>query len=269
MFCGKCGATNPDDGKFCTRCGSALTVGPVAAVAAPTPVAGPTSVPVGFVEPPHTSGKAVTSLIFGFLFFALPAAVVAIVLGHIALSDIRKSAVQLKGHGIAVAGLVLGYLGIAMIPLLLIIAAVAIPNLLRSRMAANEASAVSSLRAIDVASLRYAGTYGNGYPPNLDTLTGEGTASCDHAGLISGPLASGQRDGYLFTYHLMTDGTPPGLAAQGKGAGCTVGGGSGFTVSADPVTPGATGNRSFYVDQTGIIRYEMNGAATANSAPLR
>ena len=53
------------------------------------------------------------------------------------------------GDGMAIAGLVLGYIGFAAIPFILIIAAIAIPNLLRARMAANEASAVGSLRTIE------------------------------------------------------------------------------------------------------------------------
>ena len=59
------------------------------------------------------------------------------------------------GDGMAIAGLVLGYIGFAAIPFILIIAAIAIPNLLRARMAANEASAVGSLRTINVAALSY------------------------------------------------------------------------------------------------------------------
>jgi hypothetical protein len=221
------------------------------------------------VEPTYTSGKAVASLLFGFLFFAPPTAAAAVILGHMALSDIRKSAGKLKGHGIAVGGLVLGYMGLAIVPIAVIAALIAIPHLRVSRLAANEAAAVSSLRTIDVAALTYAGTYGNGYPADLNTLTGAGTASCDHAGLIAGTLASEEHDGYLFTYHATADGTAPGIAPKAKGAGCSASGASGFAVSADPVTPGTTGNRSFYADQTGIIRVETGGAATAKSAPLQ
>jgi type II secretory pathway pseudopilin PulG len=219
------------------------------------------------VEPPTTSGKAVGSLICGFLFFFFPAAVVAIVLGHLSLTDIRKSAGRLKGRGIAVAGLVLGYAGIVMIPLILIVAAIVIPNLLRARMAANQASAVGSLRTISAAAISYNTTYSNGFPPSLESLAGVGPPSCDHAGLIDGELASGQKNGYLITYQA-TAGTAASPAPKAPGPGCTTAGGAGYTITADPVTPGASGQTSYYTDETQVIRYERDGAANANSAPL-
>ena len=52
------------------------------------------------------------------------------------------------------------------VAIILIIAAIAIPNLLRSRMAANEASAVGSIRTMNTAAITYSSTYGNGFPPN-------------------------------------------------------------------------------------------------------
>jgi hypothetical protein len=93
----------------------------------------------------ETSGKAIGSLVCGILFFFLPAAIAAVVLGHLSLSEIRQSAGRTAGRSMAIAGLVLGYLGLSFVPLL-IIAAIAIPNLLRAKMAANEASAVALLR---------------------------------------------------------------------------------------------------------------------------
>jgi len=65
--------------------------------------------------------------ICGFLFpFLL--SIAAIILGHLSLSEIKKSAGRVTGQGLAIAGLVLGYLGIVTIPVILIIAAIAIPN---------------------------------------------------------------------------------------------------------------------------------------------
>jgi hypothetical protein len=69
-----------------------------------------------YVGPTETSGKAIGSLICGLFFLFFPIAIVAIVLGHLSLSDIRKAAGRLTGQGVAVAGLVLGYLGVAFIP---------------------------------------------------------------------------------------------------------------------------------------------------------
>jgi len=91
----------------------------------------------------ESSGKATASMVCGILFFLWPfTAVAAVILGHIALSEIKKSAGRLAGRGMAMVGLILGYIGVAFVPCILIIAAIAIPNLLRSRMAVNEASAV-------------------------------------------------------------------------------------------------------------------------------
>ena len=272
MICNQCGTQNPDGGKFCGRCGTALPFAP-----APTPApAPPTGVapagpvlPPGFVPPPTTSGKAVASLIFSFLFFFFFPAIIAIVLGHLALSDIKKSAGRLKGHGIAVTGLVLGYLGVASLPIILIIAAIAIPNLLRAREAANQASAVSSLRQIDVAAISYNSVYGNGFPPTLDSLGGLGTPGCDHAGLIDGALASGTKNGYVFAYELVP--ADPAAPPRAPAAGCSVAGGSsGYVVIAMPITAGTTGQTSYYTDMTGVIRYETDGSRpTADSPALQ
>jgi len=105
--------------------------------------------------------------LLGFIF---PAAVVAIILGHISRSEIRKSGGRVTGSGLALTGLVLGYLGVSFIPFL-IIAAIAIPNLLRARIAANEASAVSMVRTINIAEGTYAGTHSDvGYACSLNDL---------------------------------------------------------------------------------------------------
>ena len=54
-----------------------------------------------------------------------------------------------------------------MVAIILIVAAIAIPNLLRARIAANEASAVGSIRTMNTSALEYAATYENGYPAGL------------------------------------------------------------------------------------------------------
>src|SRR5690349_22797186 len=129
MFCSGCGATLANDAKFCPQCGRVIA-------AAPTAVA-----PVAPPQPGTTNTFAIVSLVCGFLSLLLPAAIVAIVMGHISRSQIRKGGNVQKGAGMALAGLIMGYLGVCVIPML-IIAAIAIPNLLRARIAANEASAV-------------------------------------------------------------------------------------------------------------------------------
>jgi type IV pilus assembly protein PilA len=121
-----------------------------------------------------------------------------------------------------------------------IIAAIAIPNLVTSRMAANEASAISSCRTITTAQLTYASTMGNGsFAGDLTELS--------EAGMIDESLGSGEKEGYSFT-----------MSGEGQI----------FSVNADPISPGVSGKRGFYTDQTGVIRVEADGAASEGSNPL-
>jgi type II secretory pathway pseudopilin PulG len=183
---------------------------------------------------------AIGSLILGFFSVLFPAALGAIILGHISRSEIRKSAGRLKGAGMALAGLILGYLGIAVIPVL-IIAAIAIPNLLRSRIAANEASAVGSVRTLVTAQTAYAETHPDqGYACSLAALRATGSTA-GSTGLIDDSLASGQKHGYEF------------IVACGE-ADPTA-----YVVGASPVTQGSSGIRTFCADQSGVVRQVKDG----------
>jgi type IV pilus assembly protein PilA len=257
MICATCKLENPQGNAACSNCGNILTGAHKGELPPGEPF---------FVPPPTTSGKAVASLLFSFLFFFPLTALAAVVLGHLANSDIQKSEGRLKGHGIAVGGLILGYLGIALIPVLLLALTIVLPRVMRSRENANEAAAVGSLREIDSAANSYASTYKNGFPQNLEALAGLGTEDCDHAGLIDGELASGRRDNYVFTYQGRTIGDGPG---RQPAPGCSKGGLQGFTLTAEPYIRGTDGQRSFYTDDSGVIRYDDNGTASFNSPPLQ
>ncbi|MGH9817020.1 MAG: DUF4190 domain-containing protein, partial [Candidatus Acidiferrales bacterium] len=124
---------------------------------------------------------AVASLVCGLVFVFFPAAVAAVILGHLSRSDIRRSGGRKTGAGMALAGLVMGYIGVAIIPML-IIAAIAIPNLLRARITANEASAVGSMRTLSNAVMQYASMQRK-LPQNILELGPQG------AGLIDPVLA--------------------------------------------------------------------------------
>jgi type II secretory pathway pseudopilin PulG len=272
MFCRNCGMANPDSGQFCSKCGQPLPA--ARTLPGPTPVPGSS-----FATPPPlagdapTSGKAIASLVCGIFTFFLPASIAAIILGHISLSDIRKSAGRVGGKGIAITGLVLGYLGLTIIPIM-IVAAIAIPNLLRARMAANEASAVGSLRSINTAAMVYASKFENGFPSRLEAL-GSATAgdtSCNHAALLDAPLTFGRKTGYIFTYaaQFPEGATAPIISPKAAAKGCTAGGASGYTVTAEPLQRNTTGMRSFFTDQTGVIRVAGTGeTATADSPPIQ
>lgn len=270
MFCPKCRMANPDSAQYCSKCRNSLPARVAASRPQNSAVVGPGPSPAPEVP---TSGKAIASLVCGIFTFFLPASIAAIVLGHLSLSDIRKSAGGLGGKGAAVVGLVLGYAGIAVIPLVLILAAIAIPNLLRARMVASEAAAVGSLRAINIAAVQYASTYENGYPSNFEAFGNEeGSArNCNRAGLLDRPLAAGQTHGYIVTYtpRFPNGELGPVVSPKAAAKGCASGGASGYAVTADPIRRGATAQRSYYTDQTGIIRYSDNDVpATAESPPL-
>ena len=134
------------------------------------------------------------------------------------------------------------------VAIILIIAAIAIPNLLRSKMAANEASAVGSLRTVNTASVAFSTTYGM-YETNLSNLQKSGAVTSAAADLIDSVLAAGTKSGYTFSYTVGTS----NLA---------------YTITASPVVPGTTGQRYFYTDQSGVIRVDPAATATSSSTPL-
>ena len=139
------------------------------------------------------------------------------------------------------------------VAIILIIAAIAIPNLLRSRMAANEASAVGSLRTLNTACVTYSTNYPSvGYPGTLAALGPSTTATSSSADLIDSVLAGGTKSGYTFTFNAGT-GTPS----------------TGYSITADPTSRGTSGQRGFYTDQSGVIRYEATSSATSASSPLQ
>ncbi len=145
------------------------------------------------------------------------------------------------------------------VAIILIIAAIAIPNLLRSRIAANEASAVGSVRTINTAEITYASTYPEcGFAPLL-SLGGAG-GSNSGAGLLDSVLASGNKSGYTFT-----------AAPSGGTNQCASGGipNTSYTVTGNPLSLGQTGQRYFFSDQSGVIRSNNSAAATATSNALQ
>lgn len=229
-----------------------------APLAAAPGVPAPGGIPpaASYTHPPETSGKAIGSLVSGILCFFLPASILAVVLGHLSMSEIRRSNGRLRGSGLALAGLILGYMGIAVIPLVLIIAAISIPNLLRARMAANEASAVASLRTLNTALLSYNQAYPGTIPATLSNL-GPGTPpSADRADLIDESLALGHKNGYVFTY--------TSYSAVGSNGTAELG----YSINADPFQENTSGRRHFFTDQTGVIRSSTGGPASVESPPV-
>jgi prepilin-type N-terminal cleavage/methylation domain-containing protein len=143
------------------------------------------------------------------------------------------------------------------VAIILIIAAIAIPNLLKSKMMANEAAAAESARTIDTGETTYAATCPNiGYSAtlvelNTGALCASGKSILDN---ILGGSDPAVKSGYQFTY------------APIPAAGLN----SSFTLTIVPLKVGTTGQRGFYSDQTNVIRYTTNGAPpTAADTPLQ
>ncbi len=144
---------------------------------------------------------------------------------------------------------------LVVVAVILIIAAIAIPNYVQSKMRGNEASAAQSLRIITTAELVYSTTYGIDYSTNLQQLGG--TAAIpdqNNAELIDQVLATGVKQGYIITY------TPLTTDPQGNTAT--------FSVTADPASPGITGQRHFYTDQSSVIRSNSSTPAVATDQPI-
>jgi type IV pilus assembly protein PilA len=146
------------------------------------------------------------------------------------------------------------------VAIILIIAAIAIPNLIRSKMAANEASAVASMRTVNTAEVVYSSTYSVAtvFSANLVNL-GPNGATCSstfiptstQACLIDGALATATaapgKSGYIFTY----------TGATGS-----------YALNGDPVTVNSTGVRHFYTDQSVVIRFNAAASAGSGDSPI-
>lgn len=143
------------------------------------------------------------------------------------------------------------------VAIILIIAAIAIPNFLRARMQANEASAVASIHAVNTAELSYSTSFATiGFSATLANLGSGGTSSCPGTAtascFIDENLASGTKAGYTFTY--APDTTTPSLR---------------YTLNADPISRGISGQRSYYSSDNNVTRYNTTTAATSSDSPLQ
>jgi type II secretory pathway pseudopilin PulG len=134
-------------------------------------VPGGGAVPAVPVTPLGTSGLAIASLVCGilvFLTFGL-AGLPAVITGHMALSRIKKSAGALKGGGMAIAGLVMGYLGFGLI-LVAVLASLAVPVFTMVQMQGMQMKVVNNAKQLVIGMKQYAADHDGKYPPTLDTL---------------------------------------------------------------------------------------------------
>lgn len=141
------------------------------------------------------------------------------------------------------------------VAIILIIAAIAIPNLLKSKMAANQASAVASLRTLNTSEITYSATYNVGFSSTLVQLgpPASGNATATNAGLVDSVLAAGTKSGYSFTY-----------SASAAVNGVT----NNYTINASPITVGTTGQNYYFTDASAVIRQNTSTTASASDSPI-
>ena len=143
------------------------------------------------------------------------------------------------------------------VAIILIIAAISIPSLLRARIAANEASAVASLRTLNTAQISYNSSYPTvGFATSMASLAGTNCAPPGSAGacIIDALLAGGSKSGYSFALS-GTSGTPN----------------STYVFIASPLTPNQTGVRYFCSSADAVVRYSATSLAACPStvSPLQ
>lgn len=146
------------------------------------------------------------------------------------------------------------------VAIILIIAAIAIPNLLRARISANESAAVANLRTINTALVTYLSTYST-FPAtaNFNYLSDGGTSNCPNSpdsvsaclldNTITAATAAPGKSGYILAY----------TSTAGSGT---------YTITNQPATQGSTGVRNFFTDQSGVIRAKAGSAASVGDSAI-
>jgi type IV pilus assembly protein PilA len=154
------------------------------------------------------------------------------------------------------------------VAIILIIAAIAIPDLLKSRQAAQQASAVGSLRTLNTAEVTYGATYTTGYSQDLISLDGNAVPGTQaSAGLIDSILGSGIKSGYGFEYQSNASATqactnPPTQGAVGTPPIAS------YSINASPLLCVAGNGNYYYTDQSGAIRQNNTAPAGTTDPPL-
>ncbi|MEK7270461.1 MAG: prepilin-type N-terminal cleavage/methylation domain-containing protein [Planctomycetota bacterium] len=125
-----------------------------------------------------------------------------------------------------------------------LLATLSIPSILASKLAANEASTITSLKMLATAEEQFRVSSGTAGYGTLQEL------SASNPRYIEEPLGNGKKSGYLF---VLTLGTPAD---------------SHWFAQANPMKSGKTGNRHFFIDASGLIRTNPRGPATSADSPI-
>lgn len=207
------------------------------------------------------TGLAIASLVIGIVSLPtggclLVGALVGIVLGIVALVKASRSPEEYGGQGFAIGGIVTSAISLVLLPFVGIIAAIAIPSLLRARVAANEAAAIGDIRTVISAEAAYAASNGGLYdsPPCLAT---PGQCIPDYKGpsfLDEGLASLESKTGYQRSFE-------PGPPADTSGGHVSPSSVRSYAYLAVPITKGQTGVRGFCGDSSGQICYTRDGSA--------
>lgn len=211
----------------------------------------------------------------GLLPLLAGAGLVGVIIGHRAYTSTPRIGGRFLGKGKATLGLVLGYPAVAGWFVYGIVNFVVVPYALtpmleRETIRSNELSARDALRSIESAVEVYASKYEPGYPPSLAVLgppkgidpnlpwderykLENAKANANAANMITEEMASGTYSGYRLTY------------APGKKIGTRI---VTFTAHADPLIPGKTGNRHYFIDESGVLRFASRTQADADCPPI-
>ena len=155
---------------------AALAARSAAAGVTPPPIGSASTLPAFPSNRPPSSGLAVASLVMGALSFigcSIFTAIPAIITGHIAHSRSRKSPQEFGGRGMAVAGLVMGYVSVALIPVIAIFAGLMLPALAKAKDKAQRINCINNMKQIGLAARMWSSNHGGKFPPDFASLTNE------------------------------------------------------------------------------------------------
>jgi len=248
--CAQCGFVGWSDAEFCKKCGAPVSPAPADMLEGRADNFSATYSSYNAAPADLKTGLAITSLVMGIANFLLLGVfvvptVVGIVVSVVALNKIKSQPHEYGGKSLAVGGLVTNIVSVVLLIPVMMIAAIAIPNLLAARRAANEGAAIRSLIVLHQAEQTYQSTRGKGNYGTPSELQSDS--------LITADMARDVRSGYRFKIEVFP-------ASSGSPAA--------FSVMAVPTEYGSSGRRSFFVDETGVIRGEDNhGLEASKSTP--
>lgn len=249
MTCPQCQLPNPVGTSYCARCGAALASPPGVYAVPGAPAQG------------ESKGMAITALVLSLVSLPLTCvavgyvtALLALIFGSIAMVKAGKQPGVYGGKGMAIAAAIIGGLTLVTLP---VVAAIAIPSLLRARVSANEAGAIGDIRTVISAQAAYQSANA-GYYDTLACLQKPEGCIPNYSGpwFLDAELAgAADKAGYRRTFH-------PGPAASGPGAESRSPSSlEGYAYTAVPVDQGTSGTRGFCGDASGRICQTMDGSA--------